>query len=92
MTIHDILETALVHSVINEPLYDFGSHGMIDDETHRQYILKEVREYRPFSDDSELDALSKVENFVLSAPVGVDINKATVDEVGNYIPKGWDHV
>lgn len=92
MTIHDILETVLVHSVIGDPLYDFGSHAMIDDETHRKHVLREIRSHMTISDDSEIEALSMVEHFITSAPVGVDLNKAVVDHVGNYVPDGWSYV
>jgi len=72
----EILDTAIVHSVINKPLYDFGKTGMIDDETHRKFAIKEIHEEMEHSDESEIEALSKVEHFLQTAPVGQDLHDA----------------
>lgn len=90
--INRILDTAVVHSEMGKPLYDFGKNAVINDEFHKAACIQEAWQEAEYSDESEIEELNMLEHFLSSAPIGKDLSKAVIDDVGNYVPEGWSYV
>lgn len=99
MNMSELMETAAAwHGGMNSPLYSLVSTERIHGEEHREQLDAEISEcaseeymHNSIMEDEE-QALRKLHQFVMTAPVDTDLSHAVADDHGNYLPEGWSEV